>query len=166
MKSINQLSTTELKTLINKGYLSYMNNIYEMEWIYNRIKEELKRRELKLKEIQKILPIDRYFKVETCNGTYFYQVVDCKKAPKGMHITHYCKVVGFIIHDNKLKQFNNYKDINYQLDDSVEFGWDKISQEMIYWVKGSLGPYETIEITEQKYQDYIYYLESFGFDFD
>lgn len=165
MKSINQLSTTELKTLINKGYLSYMNNIYEMGWIYDRVKEELKRRELKLKEIQKTLPTDRYFKVETRNGAYFYQVVDCKEAPKGIHITHYCKVIGFIINDNKLKQFNNYTDIHWQINGSVEFGWDGITQQMIYWIKGDFAPYETIEITEQKYQDYIYYLESFGFSF-
>ena len=71
-----------------------------MGWIYDRVKEELKRRDLKSRECQKNLPKDKYFTVETCNGRYFYQVIDCKEAPKGMHITHYCKVVGFIIHNN------------------------------------------------------------------
>lgn len=52
MKSISELTNIELDDFINKGHLGISTkDICELQFFYNRLIEEKKRRNLKLKEL-------------------------------------------------------------------------------------------------------------------
>ena len=52
MKSISELTNIELDDFINKGHLRISTkDICELQFFYNRLIEEKKRRNLKLKEL-------------------------------------------------------------------------------------------------------------------
>lgn len=165
MKSISDLTNIELDDFISKGHLGRLTkDIFELQFFYNRLIEEKKRRNLKLKELQKVLPLNKYFRVNTSIGSYLFKVIDCKEADKNMHITHYCRIKGIKIVDNKLSFFNNDKYDNWQINDAIEFGWNSKKQEIIFWIKGHFAPYEVFEIDEEKFNKYIKTLELLGFD--
>ena len=59
MKSISELTNIELDDFINKGHLGISTkDICELQFFYNRLIEEKKRRNLKLKELQKVLHLN------------------------------------------------------------------------------------------------------------
>ena len=165
MKSISDLTNRELDDFINKGHLGILTkDISELRFFYNRLIEEKKRRNLKLKELQKILPIEKYFRVYSDVGSYLFKVIECKEAPKNMHVTHICHIEGIKILNDNLTYINNSDIENWQISDELEFGWNSKSQEMIFWIKGSFAPHEVFEIDEQTFNKYIKTLELLGFD--
>lgn len=164
-KSISTLSDRELSYLIKDGHIGVQTkSISELWSFYCAVEEEIKRRELKRKELQKVLPIDKYFRVITNEGSYLFKVVECCNAPEGMHITHYCRIEGFEIVDNTLKPIKTLSSEDFQISDSLEFGWNAYRQEMIFWQKGSIAPYETIETSKESYDSILRTFEIVGFD--
>lgn len=166
-KSLNELTNLELDQLIANGHLgNSTKQIKELWHFYVSVEEEKKRRNLQLKEIQKTLPIAKYFRTITKFGTLLFRVVDCKEAPKGMHITHFCEIDGIRVDKNKLTRINTSNAKNYELSSAIEFGWDAKSQRMIFWIKGDFAPYEVMEQTEEQNKDFIRTLDLLGFDTD
>lgn len=166
-KSLNELTNLELDQLITNGHLgNSTKQIKELWHFYVSVEEEKKRRNLQLREIQKTLPIAKYFRTITKFGTLLFRVVDCKEAPKGMHITHFCEIDGIRVDKNKLTKINTSHAKNYELSSAIEFGWNAKSQQMVFWIKGDLAPYEVMEQTEEQNKDFIRTLDLLGFDTD
>jgi len=166
-KSLNELTNRELDMLITNGHLgNSTKQIKELWHFYISVEEEKKRRDLQLREIQKVLPISKYFRTITTLGTFLFRVVDCKEAPKGMHITHFCEIDGIRVSKNKLTRINTSNKENYELSSSIEFGWNAKSQQMVFWVKGDFAPFEVMEQTEEQNNEFIRTLDLLGFDTD
>ena len=103
-KSLNELTNIELDQLIASGHIgTNTKQIKELWHFYVSVEEEKKRRNLQLREIKKILPIGNYYRTNTAFGTYLFRVIDCKEAPKGMHITHFCAIDGVKVNKTTLK---------------------------------------------------------------
>lgn len=163
--SIQELSDKDFACLEECGHLgTKTRDIAELQYFYFAIEDERKRRNLKLIELQKKLPINKFFRVNTDSGSYVYKVMNCTAAPKDWHITHFTEIEGIKIKDNKLAYYKNNTNENWQIDESIEFGWNANSQEMLFWVKGNDAPYETIEIDENYYNQLMQTFENIGFD--
>lgn len=164
-KSLYDLTDRELDMLIANGHLGNSTKEIKELWdFYISVEEEKKRRNLRLREIQKILPIAKCFRTITSLGTFLFRVVDCKEAPKGMHITHFCSIDGIRVDKNKLTKINTSNKKDYELSSSIEFGWNAKSQQMVFWVKGDFAPFEVMEQTEEQNSDFIRTLDLLGFD--
>ena len=166
-KSISNLTNYELDNIIKNGHIGEdTKKISELWQFYCYIEEEKKRRDLKVKELQKIMPIDKYFRTVTNKGTYLFKIIDCKESPEEMHITHYCAIHGLKIENNELIIIDTSQMHNYGLDSSVEFGWNAKAQEMIFWIIDDLAPYEVMEQTEEQYNNFIKSFEMLGFELE
>ena len=164
-KSLNELTNGELDQLIANGHIgTNTKQIKELWHFYVSVEEEKKRRNLQLREIKKILPIGNYYRTNTAFGTYLFRVIDCKEAPKGMHITHFCAIDGVKVDKNKLTRINTSNVKNYELNPAVEFGWNAETQHMVFWIKGDFASDEVIEQTEEQNKDFVRTLDLLGFD--
>ena len=74
-KSLNELTNLELDQLIINGHLgNSTKQIKELWHFYVSVEEEKKRRNLQLREIQKTLPIAKYFRTITKFGTFLFRI--------------------------------------------------------------------------------------------
>ena len=166
MISIQELSEEEFDDLEKNGHIGIRTkNIVELQNFYFGVDNERKRRNLRLREIQKILPINKYFRTITSFGTFLFQVIECKNVNiENMHITHYCHIKGIKIHGNKLTYFDNADNDDWCINDAIEFGWNSKYQEMIFWVKGDIAPFEVFAETENSFKEFMSTLNLLGFD--
>lgn len=165
--SIQELSEEAFEDLEKNGHIGIRTkNIAELQSFYSAIEDERKRRNLRLREIQKMLPINEYFRTVTSFGTFLFQVIECKSVnnPENMHITHYCHIRGIKIYKNKLIYFDNAYNDDWCINDAIEFGWNSKWQKMIFWVKGDIAPFEVFTETEDSFKEFMCTLDLLGFD--
>ena len=124
-KPLDELTNRELDQLIANGHIgTNTKQIKELWNFYVSVEEEKKRRNLKLREIKKILPIGNCYRTNTAFGTYLFRVIDCKEAPKRMHITHFCAIDGV-----GYSTYKNYENVEIEVDGGVNPETAKICRE-------------------------------------